>query len=333
MLVFLFSFLTCMESSAQDLHYSQYFNSPLLLNPANTGFQVDNDWRAGINARRQWYHQLEQYPFQTYGVWADKQVFYDRFNNGWMGIGGSVVKDVAGSGVLATTKSFLSMAYHQMIGNTSLLSLGFGGGYVRKKIDYSGFLFGTQWNETFYDASLDSRESFPYQSIGYIDLQAGLNYAWFAPDESSYLNLGVSADHWNRPIESFYKEYDSSNKLGIRYNFFVNGLYKAGDRCLLNPNFFFSMQKKTTEWLMGINARYKLTSDNQTQIIVGGYYRWNDAVIPMVGVGWDNISLLYSLDVTTSKISYSSGKAHEISIIGQGLFSDGKATKIPCPHL
>ena len=32
---------------AQDLHFSQFFNSPLTTNPANTGFIPDADYRIG----------------------------------------------------------------------------------------------------------------------------------------------------------------------------------------------------------------------------------------------------------------------------------------------
>ena len=39
---------------AQDLHFSQFFNSPLTTNPANTGFIPDANYRVGINYRSQW---------------------------------------------------------------------------------------------------------------------------------------------------------------------------------------------------------------------------------------------------------------------------------------
>lgn len=39
---------------AQDLHFSQFFNSPLTTNPANTGFIPDANYRFGANYRSQW---------------------------------------------------------------------------------------------------------------------------------------------------------------------------------------------------------------------------------------------------------------------------------------
>jgi len=69
------------RASAQDLHFSQYFNAPLLTNPANTGFEPDADWRAGINYRNQWAGILN-YPYKTMSAWGDAQIFNNRFENG-----------------------------------------------------------------------------------------------------------------------------------------------------------------------------------------------------------------------------------------------------------
>ena len=55
-------------AKSQDLHFSQYFNSPLLINPANTGFAPDADWRAGANYRNQWQGVLTN-PYKTFGAW------------------------------------------------------------------------------------------------------------------------------------------------------------------------------------------------------------------------------------------------------------------------
>ena len=41
------------DAFAQDLHFSQFMNSPLLTNPANTGFIPDGDFRLGANYRNQ----------------------------------------------------------------------------------------------------------------------------------------------------------------------------------------------------------------------------------------------------------------------------------------
>src|SRR5687767_3254365 len=121
-------------SYAQDLHFSQFFNSPLTTNPANTGFIPDADFRIGAHYRNQ-FSAITTSPYKTISVYGDAQVFRDRFENGWLGLGGVILRDVAGKGSLTSTKAYGSVAYHQMLGNSSLLTAGFNVGWVNKRID------------------------------------------------------------------------------------------------------------------------------------------------------------------------------------------------------
>src|SRR6478672_2220111 len=122
-----------MAAQAQDLHFSQFMNSPLLTNPANTGFIPDGDYRLVVNFRNQW-SSIMTVPYKTMSAFGDAQIMKDRFENGWIGLGGVILKDVAGSGNLTSTKIYGSIAYHQMMGYSSLLSLGFNAGYASKQI-------------------------------------------------------------------------------------------------------------------------------------------------------------------------------------------------------
>ena len=55
--------------SGQDLHFSQFMNSPLTTNPANTGFMPEGDYRIGINYRNQW-SSIMQVPYKTMGAFG-----------------------------------------------------------------------------------------------------------------------------------------------------------------------------------------------------------------------------------------------------------------------
>jgi len=111
--------LHAVQLHAQDLHFSQFFNSPLTTNPANTGFIPDADYRLGASYRNQW-SSIMAVPYKTVTAFADAQVFRDRLDNGWLGLGGVILNDKAGSGSLQSTKVYGSVAYHQMLGLSSL---------------------------------------------------------------------------------------------------------------------------------------------------------------------------------------------------------------------
>ena len=319
-------------SFAQDLHFSQFFNSPLTTNPANTGFIPDADFRVGINYRNQWSSILTS-PYKTMSAWADAQLFRDKLENGWLGIGGVLLSDKAGSGGLRSDKFYGSLAYHQMLGNSSLLSAGFNLGYVSKRIDPTNLKFPDQFNGKFFDATIAPGVQFTNINIDYFDLQVGLNYAYF-PKEEIYINAGYSIHHVNKPTETFFGDNTNVGKIPIRQIGFVNALLKVSPRVIINPNIYFTTQAKALEINAGINANYNLDEyDNDKQLIVGLYHRYKDAVIPLIGFETKKVAITFTYDATISTLrnfnTFRGGS--EISIVKKGVFPGGEDRQTLCP--
>jgi type IX secretion system PorP/SprF family membrane protein len=315
--------------SAQDLHFSQYFNSPLFINPANTGFIPDGDYRIGINYRNQW-ASVTNNPYKTMSAFGDAQLFGERFENGWVGVGGALLRDAAGSGNLTSTRAFGSVAYHQQLGLGSLLSAGFNVGWVNKRVDFAKLTFDNQWNGKFFDLTAPSGETVNTNQINYFSLQAGLNYAYF-PNENTYLNAGVSVSNINRPKESFSATDVIDTRIARRYTLFLNGSFRASDAWIVNPNIYISRMSTAMEYVAGVNAQRDLSGDGNTQLIVGAYYRVSDAIVPMVGFQQNGYRLTFSYDATTSSLSkYNATRgAYEVSIVKQGLIDKTKGLKCP----
>ncbi|MCZ2224866.1 MAG: PorP/SprF family type IX secretion system membrane protein [Chitinophagales bacterium] len=332
--IFFLAFTTffVQQIHAQDLHFSQYFNAPLLVNPANTGFNPDFDYRVGGNYRNQW-ASISSYPYKTMNIWGDAQLFTDRFENAWVGVGGALLKDVAGSGSLTSTKAYASVAYHQLLGYSSLLSAGFNIGFTQKRIDISKLTFNSQWNGKFFDINLPSGEPFSYNSTSYFSLQAGINYSWFVND-NLYLNFGISASNINRPNESFFDKKNNNTKVDPRYTFFANGSLKIANVWILNPNFYYSTIGSAHEIVWGGILQRDLSAEGNgnIQILAGAYYRLSDAIIPMVGFDIKNLKITFNYDATTSSLRPYNQMlgAYEISVIKSGLYK-GKEKNLKCP--
>lgn len=319
------------RSYAQDLHFSQYFNSPLLVNPANTGFNPDYDFRVGGNYRNQWQADPSN-PYKTMSLWGDTKLFTDRFENGWVGVGASLLKDVAGGGSLSATSGFATVAYHQMIGYNSLLSGGFGLGFVNKRIDVSKLTSDNQWNGRFFDANIPSNEPYAYSSATFLDLQMGLNFAYFASDRV-YFNAGVSIMHINTPRESFFAPSVSDARVPRRFTAFVNSNIKVQDEWIVNPNIYISKMGNAWETVLGFNANRDLTGNGVSQLILGLYYRNKDALIPMLGYQVNDLKFTINYDATTSSLSSMNGTrgAYEISIVKSGVFPSSAGKAVRCP--
>jgi type IX secretion system PorP/SprF family membrane protein len=328
------SLLTVITAGAQDLHFSQFMNSPLVTNPANTGFIPDGDYRIGINYRNQW-SSVMSIPYKTMSAFGDVQVMQNQDATGWLGVGGLILRDVAGSGSLTSTKIYGSVAYHQMIDAGSLVSLGFNVGWANKRINTIDLKFPDQFDGHFFDSHLPTSVNLDRNNINYIDIQAGINYAYF-PTDRAYLNVGYSTMHINRPRESFFDaQAGVDNRISFRHNAFINGSFKLNDQWIVNPNVYFSYQAKSYEIVAGFNAHYNLSGDGEKILIGGLYYRHQDAVIPMIGIGLKDYNFTFTYDATISTLrNYNNTRgAFEFSLIKQGVFDryNGNRKQSICP--
>jgi type IX secretion system PorP/SprF family membrane protein len=319
------------DGYAQDLHFSQFFNSPLSTNPANTGFIPDGNYRVGVNYRNQW--SSIPVPYKTMSAFGDVQLFREQLTYGWVGVGGMVLRDVAGAGDLTSTKAYGSVAYHQLMGESSLLSAGFNVGMANKRIDIAKLTFDNQWNGYFFDSQLQNGEPITQTGITYFDMQVGMNYAYF-PNELVYINGGFSVHHVNKPKESFYA---SDNQIERRYIGFLNASLKLTNNIIANPGAYFSTQAKSQEIMFGGYVQYNLSGDGDKQLLGGAYYRWNDAAVFLVGYQMSNVRLNFSYDVTASSLAIYNNRrgAYELGLVYTGLygnrsFSGAKRTTL-CP--
>ncbi len=337
MVIFLVTlFLYPLLSHAQDLHFSQWFNSPLTTNPANTGFIPDADYRIGGNYRSQYVNVLSV-PYKTFSVFGDAQLFRNKLDNAWMGVGGVILRDAAGSGNLTSTKVYGSLAYHQELGSASLLTAGFNLGWANKSINPSQLKFPDQFNKAtgFFDAGIPTSVVFNSTNTNYLDVQVGMNYAYF-PTDNLYLNGGFSIQHVNRPRETFFTNSTGfDDRLAARYIGFFNASIKVSDDVILNPMGYYSNQARASEFVAGGNLNYNLSGEGNYQLLGGIYYRSSDAVIPMLGFQVSNFRMTFTYDVTTSSLStYNNGHgAVEFSLIKNGFFTqlNGSRRQSLCP--
>ncbi len=322
---------TAFTAAAQDLHFSQYFHSPLTTNPANTGFIPDADYRLGAHYRNQW-SSVMSVPYKTISAFGDAQLFRDRLETGWLGLGGVLLSDVAGSGSLRSNKIYASVAYHQMLGYSSLLSAGFNVGYAEKRIDATKLKFPDQFDGEFFDGTLPTSGLPVHNSTRYFDLQAGINYAYF-PQENVYINAGYSIQHVNKPRETFYGDKTDAGIIPMRHIAFANAILKVHEKVIISPNAYFSIQSKATEIMGGMLANYNLSEAGEMQLIGGVYYRHKDAIMPMAGFELNNLRFTFSYDVTTSSMRNfnNSRGAMEFSLIKKGFYPSSAGRQSMCP--
>lgn len=324
-----------MQSLAQDPHFSQFFASPLTLNPALTG-KFDGVFRAAGNYRDQW--PAISKAFVTSTISLDAPMLTNRINpNDTWGIGLMAMTDRTANGILTSNYVSLSTAYHKGLDEDGLYQLGFGfqGTYASKRLDGTalhledGLKLDGTWETSPSEPVLNSQIA----NVNFFDFNAGVLFNG-STDGYNNFYLGASMYHINRPRENFIQS-KGFYTLNPRLTIHSGGYFKVGETTTLHLNAIFSQQAGANETVLGGAVAFNLNNDeteNPMNFYAGSWLRFNDAIIPYVGLEWSDFRFGATYDVNYSnlKVGSQSRGGIEISLIYIKRPPSGKKG-IPCP--
>lgn len=329
------------QSRAQDVHFTQYFTSPLTLNPAQTGL-TEQDWRVSANFRTQWY-TVSNNPYVSGTLAFDMPLLRGKLSEGdALGIGVLGLYDRAGTGGYQNTTVGLSLAYHKAFGNDKqhTLSLGVQGYMVQKSIQWDKLVFGDQINVNAPGGHLAgiSAENFGNADLTYPDFNAGIMYSGRVSEKAT-LYGGVSYYHLTRPEEKFLSS-NTAYKINSRYSAHLGGSLEMNENTVMYLSAMYQKQGPASELLLGGAVGFIMNPGHSEYIrntifYLGGWYRYGDAVAPYIGFEWSRMKIGFSYDVTLSSAqNMTSGQgAYEFSVIYNGIINKitRKKYNFACP--
>lgn len=289
--------------SAQDIHFSQYYFTPLLLNPANTG-AFTGDTRAFINYKDQW--RGIDVKYQTMSASCDFNLL-KKANGSYMGLGLVIFDDKSGEGTLKQTQGALSLAYSTAISKSNNLSAGLQAGYGHRSTDFSGLTWDNQYNGKTFDGTSSSGEQFG-GGVGFVDMSGGILLN--AKIENKYnLKTGVAVFHINTPNQSLLN--NSKDLLNRKYVIHSRAeLPIENTNTSFLPDFLFMVQGGHREINFGTLIRYQLQDASQytgivkgSSIALGAHYRLQDAFVITGIYEMANFQLGVSYDINTSSLN------------------------------
>lgn len=298
-LSFILLLLVVKSTVAQDIHYSQFYASPLTLNPALTGIN-DCRYRISANYKNQW--SSIPAPFRTPSVSFDINSLAPKLiKTGNLSAGLLLYNDRSGDGNLNNLSITASGGYmiHPDVNKKHIVSIGVQVGYTQKRVDPSLLTFETQWDGGAFNQNLSNLENFANISFGYVNLHSGIFWA-YTPSEKLKVFLGGAAFNVNQPTETFF---NSDNKLNMRTVLHGGLQYALNEKMSLHPSFIHMSQAKSTETNIGAALSYLLSGNFNPRLSFGAYYRLNDAIIPVIAMDYKNFRVGVSYDVNTSSLN------------------------------
>ena len=286
-------------SYAQDPHFSQFYSSPLTLNPAMTGM-FSGETRLAMTYRNQW--KSVSTPFTTATVAADFQLMNDRIDKDVFGIGIMGMVDQSNNQGLKANFISLAAAYNKNIDRQGRQKIGVGlqASFVTKKADYSRFTFSRQFTPFGFDPRVSNGEPIPGFNLNYLDLAAGIMYSGINDDEVQWY-VGGSYYHINKPNEAISTE---DNRLRPRLSVHSGFNFPAGDQGRVYLSGLYMNSMLTTELVFGSVFEYMVpAAEYENSVYFGTFYRAKDAFIPYVGYGSSKFQLGFSYDINISSLN------------------------------
>ena len=319
---------------AQDIHFSQFNQAPLLINPALTGL-FNGDQRAFVHYRNQW---KEFAPFKTYSLSVDAGLMKKKMKKKYIGAGLYIFQDIVGNSNMKTTQVHLSISSIIEINKEQAISAGLRGGFGQNTMDEDNLQWGTNYTSMGYMEGPSGEEG-RFENFGFGDFSAGLTWNYGSSETNISKNnhfgakAGIALFHINAPSQGEFEEK-------LKREFITHGsayIGLGGTPLALLPSVIFILQGDLKQLHAGSMLRYMIREESrytgflkETSASIGVFYRAGDAIIPAFRMEYGNYSIGISYDINTSPLKEASnGKGGmEISLrfVNPNPFKYGRGT-------
>jgi type IX secretion system PorP/SprF family membrane protein len=298
--------LTIVQAKSQDIHFSQFFETPLLRNPSLAGLFA-GDVRLQTVYRTQW--QSITVPYQTVSLNGEYKLPVGKSED-FITLGAQVLYDKAGSIAITATHILPAVNYHKSLSQerNMYLSLGFMGGIVQRRFDRSKVTTNSQYDGSEYNGSLADGETFNKNSYAYFDGAAGISFNTQLGDNmDNNMYAGAAYHHFNKAAEVSF--YSTANLMMT-----PKWVFSGGARMSATPNSYvtieadYSRQGPHKEMIGGLMYTYRLDDDDAPKYLLhgGAVIRWQDAFIPVAKMEMKPLAVSVSYDVNISHLAATS---------------------------
>ncbi len=326
-----------LQASAQaDIHFSQFYETSILRNPSLTGI-FSNDYKVGAYYRNQW--SSISNPFVTTVAYAEVRMSVGRVSDDYVSFGFLGYTDKAGSLDQKISSVYPALNYSKSLNpdHNTYLSVGFTGGYTQYSFDPSKVTVDNQYLGGSFSALNPTNETFKNTKMTMWDLGAGINYnsSTGANNSVTYI-LGISGYHLTQPKFS----YNSIPGITQNMRWNLNGAigFNVQENIVTQVHTNLALQGAYIESITGVLSTFSEAGGgaHPAYALTGGlFYRFGDALIPVVRLKYKNTSIGASYDVNVSKLKQASKLrgGYEITLSISGDFSDksGILKKTVCP--
>ena len=320
-----------------DIHFSQFYETSVNRNPALTGVFAD-DYKVSAFYRSQW--ASVSIPYTTYMFSGETKVAVAPYSEDLISFGLLAYRDKAGTAGQQITSAYPVVSYNKSLNAdyNSYLSLGIAGSYSQYSFDPGKVTFNSQYDNGVINTALPSFENIATNKTSFWNLAAGINFNTSNNQDNTVVYcFGLSGYNLTAQPLSYVRGGKSSINLRGNVNAAVAISMREDIKIQFHGNY---AQQGNFNEIMGaflwtwspINSFY----ESEFSLSLGGIYRYNDALAPVVKLRYQKVALSASYDVNISSFTpaTNSNGGFELSLSISGAYKDQTSgdRKTVCPR-
>lgn len=333
--------LTFFKATAQDVHFSQNYATPLLLNPAMTGL-MQGDVRGTAVYRSQWGSTLDQ-PYRTLTLSGDV-AFQGIGDNDRLAVGLMGYNDQTGTPRLTTNYIDANVAYNLGLNDHTYFSMGIAAGVAQRSIDLNDAQFGDQYDPETGEIGTVT-ETINYMNRWRFNVGGG-GVFYIAPEARRNLYAGIAIFHLRNPDISFFDIEDALDQWRSKISFQVGGSYPLTKRIDLLPSVYMLRQGNFFKTDAGSFVRFIFSQNRFTKLDrafnLGAWVRVSgseaaaialNTLVLAAKIDYENFGLGLSYDVNLAKVGYATTNRGGVEVaLTYAATTRAKKKQMYCPR-
>jgi type IX secretion system PorP/SprF family membrane protein len=295
----------------QDVGFSQFYDQPLLRNPALAGV-FTGDIRFTASYRNQW--ESVTTPYRTFGLSAEFKTPADIVADDNLTFGLQLIRDVAGTSEFSTIQILPAINYSLPLSRvrTSYLSAAFMGGLRQQRFDPTKLVLDDQFvagSNGAFSILPSTGQIFDNTSVNYFDFSAGLSYNGAIREEIDYF-IGAGLFHITKPKVGFFEDHTITLNRKLAFNAGLSAPTSETDRFILYADYFRQFDtsvikavKSTMQVGVMVSRDIFVVGDVEQTITGGILYRLNDAITPVVQLQLNKLMIGLSYDINIDRLA------------------------------
>lgn len=325
--VYLFICITlfsCDLLFGQDPYFSQYFMSPMTINPALTGKGI-SDIRLSANRKTQWWGgNIAAFTVSTVAI--EKKLSTSKNGNNQLYGSLMFLTDQSNNRLLKNNFIALGTSYSVALDKKadSKLSVGLNTTYSNRMLNSAQFQFQSQFGSLGFLRTIPSNDPVNILQRNHINVDGGVHYSF--ENDKWGMHSGVGIFHANRPNQSAYDngKYSLDSRLSLQFSMFKK--YTGGSEL----HFLSSYQKQGLNNVSTLGTLYRLKIPGThpvNKINLGLFKRFNDSFYPMFGLEGQTWTSALTYDIITSDLKSYYNSVQSVEVSFAWMLSSKKKTK------